>query len=87
MSKKKKFRGEAKSDLSRRNASDGVVQPKRHSKDKPFGLKLFWEFSKFKGSTRHWYATEKDRQNAFETFDKKVFLGLKQYKCIELIHR
>lgn len=97
MSKKKKFRGEAKSDLSRRTASDGEVGPKRHSKDKPFGLKLFWEFELgntsngsvriWKGTIKHWYETEKARQNAFDTFDRKSFLGQKEYKHIELIER
>lgn len=93
MSKKKKFKGEAKSDLSRRTASDGEVGPKRHHKNKPFGLKLFWEFklgksdNLWRGTEKHWYSSERDRQNAFDMFDRKYFLGQKEYKRIELIQR
>jgi len=94
---KKKFKGEAKSDLSRRNASDGEVGPKRHHKNKPFGLKLFWEFELgntkdghvriWRGSIKHWYASERDRETAFDMFDKKNFLGKKEYTRIEKIER
>lgn len=91
MSKKKKFKGEAKSDFSRRHASDGEIRPKRHPKNKPFGLKLFWEVMLgtrlWKGSIQHWYATEKDRQNAFDRFENRYFLGRKEYKRIDLIER
>lgn len=71
------------------DATDPETPPKKKSKPKHFGLELFYR-SLFKQkfvSTRQWYETERDRDQAQAKFSAELFLGAPRFEKIERVAR